>query len=365
MKCAYCLKENDATTFHSREHVIPQSLGSFEPLNPTIRGDVVCDECNKLFSPLEANFIEDTYEGVYSQRLNLRNRGSVTIRADKFKIDRISGFGGGFLKEMFPFLEPREGKIVPVPRSQIKFNRFRGGYRIFLPEALEIVPRGSGEFKKLSADMQKLSQKDMAIFAESREEVQRIINLLKEYGVNYKEKDSRYEEPEPGKRIFVDESYECTIDLNIGRILAKIAFNYFAYCAIQSGRKEILYLDNFKKVRTFIHTGELGRVKEIITSISEDPILKEEQDDKKRLIMHMINFLPENGHISVRMSFFGLPAVYKIDLGTLPEALMVEKFGCGHAFDPFAHLIFNLSQNPTIELSREEIKESFGLFKRV
>ncbi len=363
-QCIYCLKNDGCTTFHSREHVIPQCLGRFEPLNPTIKGDIVCDECNKLFSPLEVNFTEDTYEGVYSQRLKLRERGSVTIRGKQFKIDRLSGFGDGFLKEMFPFLEPRDGKIVPVPKNQIKLNRFREGYRIFLPETLDAVVRGSKEFKKLSADMQKLSQKDMAIFAENHDEVKKIITLLHEYGVKYKEKASHYQKIEAGQQIFVEEEYKCSINIDIARILAKIAFNYFAYCAIQSGKPDILYQSNFDKIRTFIHDGTIGKVKEIIPSISEEPILKEERDQKKRLIAHLINFLPENGKIFVRMTFFGLPAIYKIELGMIPDELVTQNFGCGHAFDPFAHRVDNLSQTPALGVSREEVKDSFGLFKR-
>ncbi len=364
MRCVYCLKTEVDTTFRNREHVIPQSLGRFQPLNPTIKGNIVCDECNKLFSGLEVNFIEDTYEGIYSQRLNLRSNGSITIRGKLFKIDRTSGFGDGFLKEMFPFLEAKNGKISPVPRSQIKLNRFREGCRIFLPEALDAIPSGSREFKKLAADMQKLSQKDIAIFAEDHKELREIIALLHEYGVNYKEKKSKYEKLEPGQKILIEESYQCSINIDIARVLAKIAFNYFAYCAIQSQSSEILYLDNFKKIRTFIHNGTIAKIKDIIPSISEEPILREERDQKKRYIAHFINFLAEDEHIFIRMSFFGLPTIYKVDLGTTPKELNIPNLGCGHAFDPFTHTIYHLSQNPNLKLSRREVIESFGLLKR-
>lgn len=364
MKCIYCLKDNNQTTFRTREHVIPQCLGRFKPLNPTIQGDVVCDECNKLFSPLEVNFTEDTYEGVHSQRLNLKKSGSVILRGKQFKIDRLSGFGDEFFIDMFPFLELKDGKIVTVPRSQIKLNRFRGGCRIFLPETLKAIKKDSKEFKKLADDMQKLSQKDMAIFAESHAEVETIIALLHEYGVKYVEKESHYKMIEPDEQIFMEEEYKCSINLDIARIFAKIALNYFAYCAIQEGRTDILYLENFDKIRTFVHSGKIEAVKEIISSINEEAILKEERDSGKRIVAHIINFLPEDGKIYIRMTFFGLPAIYKIELGTLPAELDIRNFGCGHAFNPFSFKINNLSQTPDIMLSKEEVNNSFGLFKR-
>ncbi len=65
-QCIYCLKKESEVTFKKREHVIPSSLGSFQPLNPTLLGGdgLVCDTCNgEVFSPLETLFMEDTLEG--------------------------------------------------------------------------------------------------------------------------------------------------------------------------------------------------------------------------------------------------------------------------------------------------------------
>jgi hypothetical protein len=129
-RCIYCLKDGSSATFTKREHVIPASLGSFTPLNPTLvaRDGLVCDECNgSIFSPLETMFMEDTLEGIQGQRLNIQNRNSVTIRGNHFKIEQLSGFGPDFFKQMFFFLKPQDGKIVPVLKDQIKLRRFQGG----------------------------------------------------------------------------------------------------------------------------------------------------------------------------------------------------------------------------------------------
>lgn len=365
-RCIYCLKDENSTIFQSREHVIPACLGSFTPLSPTItaKDGLVCDVCNtQIFSSLETNFIEDSYEGITGQRLNIEGRNSVTIRGKNFKIEQISGFGDKFFDEMFFFLKPQGGKIVPGLKKQIKLRRFQGGYRVFLPEALQAIKRDSNKFKKIASDFKKLSQKDMCIFADTDEDIIQIIKLLKDFGVNYKEKESRHRQLIPGEKVELKEDYTCTIDKDVGRVLAKIAFNYFIYCAIQEKLATILYRTEFDRIRQFISSGE-GILKNIISSVCETPILLEEAVERKRFIIHFIVFREEEGFVIARMTFFGLPAVYKIILGRIPPELHSERFGCGHAFDPFIHKIHILSQKDPGDATEEQIRSSFGLFKR-
>lgn len=350
--------------------MIPASLGSFNPLTPTLTANdgLVCDECNeRVFGPLETIFIEDTLEGIQGQRFNLQNHNSVTIRGNHFKIEQMGGFGPDFFRQMFFFLKPQDGKIVPVLRDQIKLRRFQGGYRVFLPESLEAIRKDTSSFRRISADLKKLDQKDMCIFGETREGVNRIITLLNSFGVTYKEKESFNHLFKPGDKILLDENYSCTINQNLGRVLVKIAFNYFAYCALQSSRTDLLYTSHFDTIRHFAHEGVgINGIKEIIPSISEEPILLEERTSGTRLLAHLINFRTEGGLIIVRMTFFGLPAIYKIVIGTLPPELWNNRFGCGHAFDPFSHRIINISQTqPTGDSTEDQIRATFGLLKRI
>ncbi len=366
-RCIYCLQDQTAVAFTKREHVIPASMGSFQPLNPTLlaRDGLVCDTCNaEVFSPLEVNFIEDTMEGVYGQRLNLQGRSSVTMRDKNFKIERMAGLGDKFFDEMFFFLKVQDDKVVPHLRDQFKMRRRQGGCRIFLPEALEAIKKNPKDFAKLSADLKKLDQKDMAIFAETREKVDGIIALLKDYGVTYKEKETKGRKFEEGETFVLEENYSCTVNHDVGRVLAKIAFNYFAYCALQSGKTDLLYSSHFDAIRKFAHA-DIGVLRDIIVSIAEEPILHEEQAKKQRLHAHVINFLSEDGQIFVRMTFFGRPAVYKILLGTLPPELVNDEFGCGHAFNPFGQQIMQLTQKQPIPQTEDQVRATFSLFNRL
>ena len=153
-RCIYCLKNSSSTPFSRREHVIPVSLGRFTPLNPTIsaRDGLVCDVCNtEVFGALETLFLEDSLEGMFAQRLNLQRRNSVILRNQNFKVDQLRGFGDRFFDQMFLFLKPQGGTLAPDLRDQIKLRRRQGGYRVFLPEALESVQRGTQAFNKLKS----------------------------------------------------------------------------------------------------------------------------------------------------------------------------------------------------------------------
>ncbi|MBP9763007.1 hypothetical protein KBD34_05335 [Patescibacteria group bacterium] len=364
-KCVYCLKGEMDTTFTKREHVILDSLGSFQPLNPTLLPEygVVCDACNSSFSQLEAAFIEDTWEGVHGQRLGLKNRKSITIRGKNFKIDRIAGFGDDFFDRMFFFLELKDGKVVPVLKDQIKLKRFDNGYRVFLPEALQSVRDGSAEYRKLVGHFKRLDKKDICLFAETQEKLDSMIALLKRFGIDYKQKESKSQFFPPGTKLILEENFQCTLDKDGGRVLAKIAFNYFAYCAVQSNATRMLYTNEFDAIREFIALGK-GDLRKIIPSISEKPFLMEEEKSGGRFIGYVIAMSQEDGNIVVRMSLLGLPPIYKIILGAASKEHTSDSFGCGHAFIPFNGTIVNLSQKMPINPTEDQLRLSFGLRQR-
>lgn len=368
-RCIYCLKDDGSTAFTSREHVIPASLGSFEPLNPTLtaRDGLVCDACNGgVFSPLETVFREDTFEGIYGQRLNIQNRNSVVMRDNNFKVKQLAGFGDDFFDGMFLFLKPGNRKIVADLRNQIKIRRLQGGCRVFMPEALEKIADNSSKFRQISSDLKNLDKKDMRLFGEDRKDIERMATLLRRFGVDYQEKELRHRLFKPGEKLTFHEEYTCTLNMDMARVLTKTAFNYFAYCALQSSQQCLLYTAHFDTIRTFSLTGGgVSNLHEIIPSINEKSILWEERE-QRHLLLHLINFLVEDGNIVCRMTFFGLPAIYKIIIGTFPREIANERFGCGHAFDPFGHRIINLSQTPPAQdQTGEYLRTTFGLFKRV
>ncbi len=368
-KCFYGFKDTEQTTFNNREHVIPQSLGTFSPLNPLFKGDLVCDKCNHSFSPLEANFNEDSEEGIYGQMLNIEGSNSVRLRGKNVKLKFDSGLGSDFLNNIFPFLKRMEDKLVIEIKPQVHLKNYEGVYQIFLPEALKKIKKDTGNFKRVKDRISKLDKKDIRIFAGANQEndnanLSEIVTLMKDFGIDYKEKEKQFSKFEDRKDNQFGVEMECTVNAEVGRVLAKIAFNYFAYCAEQDQRQDILFGAWFNKIRNFINGDKAVPLKDIVISVDKDVILDEERNRKHRLLAHIIVFEKVNGNIIARETFWG-KRVYEIAIGQFPNSLDFLNFGCGHAFDPFRKNLYNLSQQPKLEMTEADIRATFGLFKKI
>jgi hypothetical protein len=364
-RCIYCLRDATQTTFYGKEHIVPSLLGSFTPLNPTFlaRDEMVCGPCNSVvFSALETIFAEDTLEGVYAQRLCLSARKSVILRGQRYNIARIQGFGDTFFDRMFLFLKHTEDGVRVVLRDQIKVRRSEDGSRVFLPEALAGLTPGSRDFERIARALQQVKPADICVFAESTEAHTRIVDLLRAFGVNYPHKEPRWHPITPGKPDLIEERHEGEIDKDIGRVIAKIAFNYFSYCALQSGERALLLSPSFESVRAFVHHGH-GELRDIVPSFNEPPILQDERNQDERVVAHLVTFQPEGSKIVARLTFFGFH-VYKVVLGDLPATCARNDFGCGHLFDPFKGAIHSLVQRPPPNADEDSIRATFGLFKR-
>lgn len=362
--CIYCLKKDSEVIFESREHVIPQSFGTFTLDNLVIDG-YVCDSCNSTFSLFETHFLEDTLEGFTAQRLNFQQRNSITLRNNNFKVSRESGLGDEFFNKMVFVLKPENKKARAFPKTQVQIKGLNGIYcRIFFPEALKEIKKDSKRFKKISNDMKKLSQKDIHVFAETEGEMEEVISLLKDFGLPYKEKERKYLNFNDNPRPILKENYTCSINQDTGRVLAKIAFNYFAFSCDRDNKRDVLFLENFNPIREYIHAGK-GRMKDFIVSVEEEPILYNERDGHSRNVAHMINFTEEDGLIVARMTLLGCPAIYKIVIGKIPKEIASSNFGCGHLFEPFSKTIQNIYNLPIAGTPTEEqLKLKFGINNR-
>lgn len=140
MKCIYCGSEGS----FNKEHVIPQFLGTFSPVNPTIQADdgLVCERCNShIFSALETEFTEDSWEGITGQMLDITGSNSVRIRGSNVRMECLSGMNDSFFNEIFPFLTKQDKKFVVDIKPQVKVRNYAGqnGYQIFSLNALEKI----------------------------------------------------------------------------------------------------------------------------------------------------------------------------------------------------------------------------------
>lgn len=368
-KCIYC--DQTDTNFND-EHIIPQFFGGFEPLNPILKKQdgLVCKECNsKTFSALETIMKEDSEEGLFAQQLNLEGSGSVRILGKRLTIKSVQGFGDSFFNEMFPFLKIENDKIVVDMKRQVKVRNYADGYQIFPVDTLKNIKNNGGKkFEKVKKRISNVKGSDITIFSggdsHGSNDLDEIISLLKDFGVKYNEKERKFEPADKFQNKQLEVNLQCTVDRDIGRVLAKIVFNYFTYCALQDKQIKVVYGDEFKKIRDFIKGDVNIPLKDIIISIDNDCILDIEKQKGQRLITNIIVFKAENEKIVAKLTLFG-KRVYEIIIGEIPEGLDREELGCGHAFDPFDRTIKNLTQKPKENPTEEDIRVTFGLYKRV
>ncbi|MEI7477395.1 MAG: hypothetical protein WCJ81_02470 [bacterium] len=98
---------------------------------------------------------------------------------------------------------------------------------------------------------------------------------------------------------------ECQISTDICRVIAKIAFNYFAYCCIQENQENILYESEFEKIKGFILNHNNTNKEEIVPLRSTDPITWHEKVSGRRFNSYIIVFYQENGIICAKITFLG------------------------------------------------------------
>lgn len=358
-KCIYCLKNEVETSFQSREHVLPEFLGLYEPETLVLR-DCVCDTCNSVFSKLETKFREDTFEGILGQRLNFQNKNSIIVRNKNLKITPLSKFSNSLFQRTFFLLKIENEKLIPDLRSHITLKMKNGGYRVFLLESLSTLKIDSSKFNKIKKDIANLSKEDIWIFVSQKEEsIEKAKDILKNYGLTYNEKE-RASGDDISESVEISEDYKGTVDKDIVRVIAKICFNYLCYCAKKDGKLDILFHKNFDSIRNFIYKGE-GRPQSFF-NIDQNRILGEESESNKNFMGHTLCFGQENEKLYFRITLFGFQP-YKLFLGEIPEELKHKLFGCAHVFDPLGRKIYNIAQNRQ-PISPDALVLSFGLLKR-
>jgi len=362
--CIYCEKKEGDVTFERVEHVVPRLMGVFDN-NLTLRG-WVCDVCNsEVFSRLETKFKEDTQVGIVYQMFNFENRYQLRILQNSVKSSFAWGLGDIFFDEMFPKLGLIDGEIKIFPQSQIKINRHGdNGYLILLVDELQKLNRDCSKFRNLKKHLSGVKSKEVSTYIQAMDNsdtqyIEDAIQLIKDLGIDYKEGPRKFAEFDKGGQQRAEMVMDITMGNDVGRVMAKIAFNYFAYNAIQEGSADILFYPNFNKIRSYILGTATFPIKQIVTAIENDSFIRNEQGQPIRLLGHAIAFSEENGNIVTKMCFLG-HTTYTITLGEIPSDLSKKGFGSGHLFDPLNKKILGLTQNQS-KIGSDTLTR-FGLF---
>jgi HNH endonuclease len=240
--CIYC-RSSDAEEF-PREHVIPQSFGSFDD-NLTL--GCVCGECNSYFAKhLELQFARESAESVARYRHGLRDMESASRTTRIIARINVPGPLLGAKVLLRPNAAMNGIDIVYLPQVGFK-NKNAEDRKCYTAEELN-----SDALRGLEvADV-------MTLMVTTPDEEERLRSRLRELGLGPTKQISRDEIP---PRSDIKTRVICEFDFNMSRCVAKIAFNYLAY-VLEENVPRLLQHD-FDPVRNYVRHG----------SSSEHPIV--------------------------------------------------------------------------------------------
>lgn len=152
-------------------------------------------------------------------------------------------------------------------------------------------------------------------------------------GARFTEEPTEIEPPPAASKPAVFLETEGTIDNNVWRGIAKIAFNYLA--KIQ-GAAYVLD-DKFDRIREFIK----GRIdRRALVRFSRQPILAYETPRLKTNEMHLVIFEREGRGLRGRVSLFNS---FTYDVILCPDLGLIYSIKSGHAFDPVNKQVHKLT----------------------
>jgi len=296
-RCIYCQEERSEDFYRRAEHVLPRSFGTFR--NNFIIRDIVCDPCNQYFGDaLELVLARDSFEGHSRFAHGVRNPEDFRpFGRNSRLIIRIAGgdFSGAYAYREY---SQEAGDIVLRPFPQVGFLMDPSGrYEYFL---LDEIP-AERELHEKGFD----SRHPMAIRGLAIDEAQ-LRGKLAEKGINFKCGGEIV--PSQGSHTVLCE-LEGTIDQNIFRTIAKIAFNYLAYWQ----GPELLHEPSFDTARRFIRYGEQPSYR--MVDVRQEAILADEPVAGQRRLGHLIttNWAQDRVSIMAQVALFNW-VTYRVSL---------------------------------------------------
>ena len=274
--CIYCRREDPPCGF-TREHVVPEALGTFHGNVVTLTSEV-CADCNQYFGDtLDLFLTRDSAEALLRFRHGLKDPAKVKTMFTRRVRVRLpadgSRWGGAHLELAPPPVESTEPYLDLVPQLGVE-RRDGTGWDYFTCE--EIRDR---------ADLAQQIARDygpkQVVLYNSDETRERLLGLLEEKRIPFKKQDEFRGFP-PFETGRVDAELEFTFDTALARAVAKVTFNYLA----KMQRAEFVLRADFDAVRLFIRDG-VGRPSKFV-AFQQTPILRDAGGRERTLSGHLL-----------------------------------------------------------------------------
>lgn len=325
--CIYC--NNIRADFKKKAHVLSQFMGNFSP-DIYIEGDIVCDDCNKaLGDTIEKHFSDKSFEGLIA-RFHLRRKQSkqspiILYESSLLNFEFSSETPLGY-NSLLSLVSAALEKIGVVKDPLLILKKKGLHAFIFAEDVAKLTSENA--LKSL-----KFKIKDFRKDAESgewignREDSAEIVQTaLKKLGLKANfEKEQVNDNPQKIKTKFAAVQ---NVDVDSARFVAKVAFEFFAYCATKSGSREQVFAPEFKPIREFIKDGK-GDAKKIVSVISNNFMAPSAKQGNNH---YFIAFEVVKGHLVAQVAFMDSIA-YQILLGKSPFLIANPRIGNAHAFN--------------------------------
>ncbi|MBN1622401.1 MAG: hypothetical protein JW871_07415 [Endomicrobiales bacterium] len=323
-KCVYCLKEKNS---FNREHVIPQSFGTFGSNTFVLNHNEVCSACNEYFSKdLELSLGRDSIEGRLRFKENIKSEEEFkALTKNKRLIEKAheEPFKGVYIEARY---SEQLQRIEAIPLPQAGFLNKDNIFDYFLwseiPTNEELVARGYQTDKKGSTRI-------FGVF-----DFEEINKKFAEKGFKYFKTEGMID-PDSTMTDISCEITEC-IGENKFKVMAKIAFNYFIYFK----GKAICLSKDFDVIRNYIRYGNKPNYPLVIPK------------DKAILSDEPIAGMRRSGHIiTVNKALDGISIVAQVSLMNYLSYSICLSRNCqetkndirrGHFFDPHNKQILEL-----------------------
>lgn len=326
--CIYC--QSTVPPRGKREHVLPQSYGSFE--NNWVL-DCVCDGCNQHFGEkLELVLGRDSSESILRLKYGLK-----PVKAAKDLLSRrleltIETPGPWYGARAFMAVDLKETglELLPFPQA---------GFRRPLQPDFEWIREAN--LNETSIAPYRPTGTEYRIVGPTNDDLQRIDKKLKSLG--FKPIQQGFLEDTIPQRDQITFAAQITFDIIVQRAIAKIAFNYAAHVLGAAFVRN----PSFDPTRRFIRFNERPGYQ--VTTPTFRPILADDEPLSRQTNGHLL--IVEWGDrsqsfVRARVSLFN-EMTYVVRLCARYSGLWIE-IATGHLCDPFAHQITRLTNTRLI-----------------
>jgi hypothetical protein len=320
--CIYCASTEPPR--EKREHVVPQSYGSFE--NNWVL-DCVCDDCNQYFGDkLELILGRDSSESLLRLRYGLKPAKAAADLLNQrleLTIDTVGPWRGA---RAFMAMDLTGTGLELLPFPQAGFKR---------PLEIDFTWIAERDLNEETVAPYRPTGTEYRIVGPTDADLQRIDRKLKELGFKPVQQGFLENTIPQGNQISF--AAEMTFDIIVQRAIAKIAFNYAAYVL----GAEFVRNPSFDPTRRFIRYNEASGYQ--VTTPTFRPILFDDEPLQRQTNGHLL--IVEWGDrsqtfVRTRVSLFN-EMTYVVRLCGRYSGLWID-IATGHLFDPFDHQITKL-----------------------